>query len=155
LSKAFGATGGSISVFSKDTAEFISRFANPYIFGGPLSLSGVAAIVESCKIHLSDEIYERQQKLYSNINFFDSQYLPYEIVNNKQLIPIRGIKINDEDKAIKLGKYLLEKGYVLTCATYPTVDLGKAMLRLAISSLHTEKQILGLINYINKFYNAQ
>ena len=36
-----------------------------------------------------------------------------------------------------------------------TGGLGKAMLRLAISSLHTEKQILGLINYINKFYNAQ
>ncbi len=155
LAKAFGATGGSISVFHKETAEFISRYANPYIFGGPLSLPSVAAIIESCKIHLSDEIYDLQQKLYDNIKFFDAFELPFTILNKNQLIPIRGIQVNDEDLAIRLGKYLFDNGYVLTCATFPTVAQGKAMLRLAISALHTKQQIEQLVQLVINFSNNE
>jgi len=151
LAKAFGATGGAVSVYHKETAEFISKYANPYIFGGPLSLPSVAAIIESCKIHLSDEIYTLQQKLYDNINFFDSLNLPYKVLNQNQLIPIRGIQVNDEHLAIKLGKYLFDHGFVLTCATFPTVAQGKAMLRMAMSTLHTKQQLNQLTKLIRSF----
>jgi len=155
LAKAFGATGGSISVFHKETAEFIARYANPYIFGGPLSLASVAAIIESCKIHLSQEIYELQQKLYDNIRYFDSLELPYKVLNKNQLIPIRGILVKDEYRAIALGKHLFENGFVLTCATFPTVAKGKAMLRLAISAIHSKEQINTLAELVTNFGNNE
>jgi len=151
LAKAFGATGGAISVFYKETASFISKYANPYIFGGPLALPSLAAIIASCEIHLSDEIYDLQRQLYDNIRFFDALELPYEVLNKNKQIPIRGIQVNDEYLAIKLGKYLLENGFVLTCATFPTVAKGKAMLRLAISALHSTQQLSRLVDLITIF----
>nr|MBX2848431.1 aminotransferase class I/II-fold pyridoxal phosphate-dependent enzyme [Acidiferrobacterales bacterium] len=151
LAKAFGATGGSISVTQPETAEFIARHANPYIFGGPLSIASVAAIIESSKIHLFSEIYDLQNSLYENIKLFDSFELPMPVINHDQLIPIRGLLLNDERKAIDLGRYLYDHGYLLTCATFPTVERGKPILRLALSALHTDSQIRELIELISSY----
>jgi len=65
--------------------------------------------------------------------------------------PIKGLLIQDESLAIKLGRHLYDRGYVVTCATFPTVSKGAAMLRIALSSLHTTADIRGLANQIRQF----
>jgi len=155
LAKAFGATGGAMTVAHEDAAEFIARHANPYIFGGPLSLASVAAIIESSKIHLSPEIYDLQRTLNRNIQHFDSLELPIDVINQHQAIPIRGLLIRNEQLAIELGRFLFDHGFALTCATFPTVERGQAMLRLALSALHTEQQIESLVGLTLEFLDRK
>lgn len=142
LSKAFGATGGCITLQSNDDAEVIRKFSTPYIFGGPISLPGVAACNASADIHLSGEVETLQQKLQQKLRYFDKCCNADNVLNRYGKMSIRGIVIGNEERAINIGHKLIELGFYATVAIYPTVARGSAIIRVAISVLHTEKQLL-------------
>jgi 7-keto-8-aminopelargonate synthetase-like enzyme len=144
LSKAFGATGGCVTVRSPNDKDTIQRFGTPYIFGGPVSLPGIAAALASSEIHIQDEIYTLQNKLQENIKHFDT-LAGNKTINFKKRIPIRGLVVGDEVKCLSVSKQMWERGFGTTAAMYPTVQKGEAMLRVALSVLHTKKQIENLI----------
>lgn len=144
LSKAFGATGGSVTLYSEEDAKVMRRFSVPYTFGGPLSLPGVAAGVASADIHLSDELRNLQQQLREKCELFD-KLSNSVVINRDSLFPIRGFLVGNEFTAIQIGKKLLEKGFACTTALFPTVPKGEAMIRVALSTLHADFEIAKLI----------
>ncbi|MCD3595517.1 aminotransferase, partial [Escherichia coli] len=56
-------------------------------------------------------------------------------------MPIRGLLIGNEEKAITICKKMHDRGFATTVAMYPTVEEGKAILRCAISAIHTRENI--------------
>lgn len=148
LSKAFGGTGGFVSLASVDAASFIKRYSMPYAFGGPPSLPAVGATVASARLHLEGVVRTLQDKLHENIALFDS-VLKVESINAGTTSPIRGITIHDELLAINISELLQKRGYAVTTAMYPTVKLGEAMIRLAISANHSDRDVRGLAEAIN------
>lgn len=143
LAKAFGAVGGVIVMPTEADEKMIKRFASTYIFGGPPPLSIIDSAIASAGIHLSGEIESLQNKLWGNVNYFDS-LIHEHIVNSEMLSPIRGIFIGDEFKAIQSAKRLRELGYAVTTAMYPTVASGNSILRVALSAVHSHEDIHGL-----------
>lgn len=148
LSKAFGGTGGFVSLASVDATSFIKRYSMPYAFGGPPSLPAVGATVASAHLHLGGVVRTLQAALHKNVALFDSA-LTVESINAGTTSPIRGITIHDELFAITVSELLQKRGYAVTTAMYPTVKLGEAMIRVAISASHSEKDIRGLAEAIN------
>lgn len=143
LSKAFGAHGGFVASRFEETNNFIRRFGSTYIFGGPPSLPGLASCLAAGKLHLGGTVDRLQRQLAANLRLFDS--LRKNTINHGTAAPIRGIRVGDEFKAIKLAQSLQAKGYMTTTAMFPTVRKGEAMLRCAISAQHRPYEIEGLL----------
>lgn len=143
LSKAFGATGGAVTLHTEEDANFVRRFCTTYIFGGPLSLPGVAAGVASARIHLSPEIAELQRKLWSNVALLDKLLGP-ELGNHGLSSPIRFVKVGDEKRAIDVAMRVRKHGFALTTAMFPTVKKGEAILRIALSAAHRPEELEAL-----------
>ena len=152
LSKAFGAIAGVIVLPTKEDAEILKQFCSTYIFSGPPALSIIDSAIASAKIHLSDEISGLQMRLQENIRYFDS-LLETAVVNSRTTSPVRGIYIGQEYTAIQFTKKLRERGFAVTAAMYPTVSKNCAMLRVALSALHTKDQIYCLCENIREIFD--
>ncbi|MFI8397819.1 aminotransferase class I/II-fold pyridoxal phosphate-dependent enzyme [Pseudomonas sp. NPDC078863] len=149
LSKAFGATGGAITVLTSADAELIRRHASTYTFGGPLSMGGVGAAVASAKIHLSAQLGQLQEALWRNVEVIDSLLGP--VLGNHQIAsPIRFVRVGAERDAISLALHLRRHAIAVTTALFPVVAKGQAILRLAISANHSEVQLEHLASAVNE-----
>ena len=147
LGKGFGVLGGVLLFNSKEDADFIKRFAPTYVFSGPLALSVVNAAVASAKIHLSEEIHHLQAALWDNVNYFDSLLIKNSVKADSS-VPFRGILVGYELKAIEYTKTLKKRGFAVTAAMYPTVAKGQSLLRIAISTTHSKRDIYALCQTI-------
>ncbi len=141
LSKAFGSHGGFLACHSEDTINFIKAYGTTYAFGGPPSLPGIAGYVAAARLHLDGTVTARQETLQNVIRYFDEVFRDTQIINRGTTMPIRGILIGDENRAITLCKRLHDYGFATTVAMYPTVEEGHAILRCALSALHKHKHI--------------
>ena len=149
LSKAFGTAGGGVLVLpTEDDSNMVKRFSPTYIFGGPIALPIIHASIASAEIHLSEELAQLQDKLQKNIKHFDL-LITGNMINKGSKFPIRGLFIGDEIKAIQVAKNLKDRGFAVTTAMYPTVAKKSAILRIALSAMHTTSQIKKLCNEIN------
>ncbi|MHA3928273.1 aminotransferase class I/II-fold pyridoxal phosphate-dependent enzyme [Klebsiella oxytoca] len=141
LSKAFGSHGGFLACLSEDTINFIKTYGTTYAFGGPPSLPGIAGCVAAAALHLDGTVTARQEILQNVIRYFDEVFGDTQIINRGTSMPIRGILIGDENKAITMCKRLHDCGFATTVAMYPTVEEGHAILRCALSALHKHEHI--------------
>ena len=141
LSKAFGSHGGYIACNHKDTINFIKTYGTTYAFGGPPSLPGIAACVAAADLHLDGTVTQRQIDLQNRIRYFDEVFHDVEVINKDTRMPIRGILIGDENKAISMCALMHQYGFATTVAMYPTVEEGRAILRCALSAIHEREQI--------------
>lgn len=148
LSKAFGATGGAITVLSAADAELIRRHASTYTFGGPLSMGGVGAAVASGAIHLSPELGQLQAALWRNLALIDGLLGPV-LGNHEVASPIRFVRVGGERDAIRLALHLRREAFAVTTALFPVVAKGEAILRLAISANHGQDQLQRLASAIS------
>lgn len=152
LSKGFGSNMGVLALPTKADMDMVHRFASVYLFSNPPANSVIDAAIASAKIHLSNEIFILQKKLWDNVHLFDKS-IDCSTLNINEKTPIRGVNIGDEDKTIACALYLREKGYFVTAAMYPTVELGKAMIRISLSALHSTQDVENLCGHINYFLN--
>lgn len=148
LSKAFGATGGFVAVANDADASFLKRYAIPYAFGGPPSLPGVAAAVASARLHLDGTVERLQVDMRANLVVFD-QLMTHNTINAGSSSPIRGVLVGEEFAAIAAAEAVQAHGYAVTTAMYPTVALGQAMIRMAVSASHTKDDIGGLAEAVD------
>jgi len=148
LGKAFGALGGVLLVPTAEDAKMVNCFSPTYIFSGPPAISLIDSAIASAKIHLTDEIYMLQNKLWHNVKYFDNLLHEQHIINATIPSPIRGVYVGNENKTISLTAELQRRGIAVTAAIYPTVRRGQGILRAAVSAAHTEKEIAHLCHNI-------
>jgi 7-keto-8-aminopelargonate synthetase-like enzyme len=143
LAKAFGTVAGVLVLPTRADMEMVKRFATTYIFGGPPPLAIISSAIASAKIHLSPEITVFQDRLWDNVQYFDSLFSTFgtNLINNTKLSPVRGILMGDEFKAIDTALQLRKMGFLVTTAMYPTVAKGHSLLRVAISAAHSKEDI--------------
>jgi len=132
FSKALGSYGayvcGSMAVI-----EYLINRARSLIFSTALPPGVVAASLEALKV-LTEEpqlILELQKR---------STYLKkllreegFDLGLSEDITPIVPIMVYDEEKALKVRDCLLKKGFFVQAIRYPTVERGKARLRLTIT----------------------
>ena len=90
-----------------------------------------------------------EEKLKNLCLYFDT-LAPTGTVNFGNPVPIRGLFVGSEEKAIAINKELMTKGFACTVAVYPTVPSGQAMIRIALSNSHTKKDIDNLIHQFSQ-----
>lgn len=146
LGKSFNAMGAMVAG-NADMMDCVLQFAKSYCYSTALPPAICLAIQASLQV-LQEETW-RQQQLKKNSRFF----IEYANAKGLTLIskdetPIKSILVHTNENAIALQEHMLKHGFYVSCIRPPTVPINKARLRLSINSLHTENQMMQLIDHI-------
>ncbi|HHL1992067.1 aminotransferase class I/II-fold pyridoxal phosphate-dependent enzyme [Acinetobacter baumannii] len=145
LGKGFGAAGGLLMLGSKEIENTIRRYAPTYAFSCAPNTAAVGAALASAEIHATPKLQELQLQLQKNLSLFD-ELIPTETKGSP--LPIRIIRINNAEKAIAKGEYLLQQGHYVSVVFFPTVPIGQAALRVAVTAAHDPKDIIKLASLL-------
>ncbi len=145
LSKSTGSLGGYASG-NKILIDYLRNFAKSAIYSTALPPGILAASLASLKI------IERKnlgKKTLENAAYFcQLMNLP------KPQSAIVPIIIGDNKKTLEIARKVAKKGFLISAIRPPTVEFGKARLRITFSSEHKKNQIKKLaevlITYLNK-----
>ncbi|GHE75686.1 7-keto-8-aminopelargonate synthetase [Streptomyces longispororuber] len=142
LNKAFGTSGAAVVLDgqSKQTLRIIERFGGALNYSQLLDTASVGAGLASAEIHRTDELTTLQNRLYGNIELFDS------LVHTDQAgstFPIRLVPMSDAT-VIEAGRRVIEAGFYVSPVFFPIVARGTAGLRVMMRAGQTEQQIRDL-----------
>ncbi|KTT49677.1 hypothetical protein SB11R_10075 [Pseudomonas oryzihabitans] len=141
LGKGYGAAGGLLMLGTKHIENSIRRYAPTYGFSCAPNMAAVGAALASAEIHASPELQKLQRMLRNNMQLFDN-LIPTETSGSE--LPIRIVRIGNEEEAIAKGEYLLQQGHYTSVVFFPTVPRGQAALRMSVTSAHNPADILDL-----------
>ncbi len=152
LGKAFNATG-AIVAGREQVIESILQFSRSYRYTTALSPAICQALQAVLKIVIEEQW--RREQLQANIRLF----IDYALEKKLQLIstdntPIKSILVYDNQKVIALQKILLAKGFFVAAIRPPTIPENSARLKVSLNCLHTQAQIMQLIDLIHHEMNA-
>lgn len=152
LGKAFNAMG-CIVAGQKEIIESLLQFSRSYSYSTALPPAICLAIQTALEVIQIEDW--RRTRLRENIQFFIDYALHkgLTLVSNDET-PIKSIVLQRNEKALFLQKWLLSKGFYISAIRPPTVPKGTARVRSSINSLHTQDQIIQLIDHIDEGLNA-
>lgn len=136
LGKGFGAGGGVIVCPDEETRERIEILGIPLMFTSPVSPPTLGSIIESAKIHLSDEITILQNALKLRLNqlVFKAYELGLPIIGN-HMTPITFIASGKPDMTSDIARKMLNHGFYITGGVFPAVPVNNSGIRI-VTSLH-------------------
>jgi 7-keto-8-aminopelargonate synthetase-like enzyme len=147
LAKAFSASGAVLVFPNAEWAHLVRTCGSTMIFSGPLQPALLGAAIASAKIHLSDEIDERQQALVERIDLFNSLCASRGIgLGTTARTPIRFVKVGSEEQTYLAAAELMKQGYFANTATFPAVPWRHAGLRIALTVHQRLEDIRGLVD---------
>jgi 7-keto-8-aminopelargonate synthetase-like enzyme len=154
LAKGFGACGAAMVFPNKEMRELVLNVGPTLMFSGPLQPSTIGAMIASAKIHLTNEIYDLQDKLRDRLRYFmmtaKSLGLP---VYSDHRTPVFFIGIGVPELCLDACKLMLDKGYLLNPATYPSVPYNKGGLRATINNHLSNEDIFEMLNTLSQQLN--
>lgn len=134
LGKALGLSGGIIA----SDADFIDGLKKEALF---ISSSGANPAYLEAYLQAQNIYSVQQQKLKSNLSFFNSKFIPSKIFKYSANYPV--IYCDDEN----ISEIFLKNNIVIAYFKYPTYK--KMMNRIVISANHTKADLEKLINILN------
>ncbi|RMH39637.1 MAG: aminotransferase class I/II-fold pyridoxal phosphate-dependent enzyme [Gammaproteobacteria bacterium] len=151
--KGFGGGGGILVFPDSQLRDFINYTGSTLFFSGPIQNGSLGACVCSAKIHLSPEINELQEKLKGLLRFTldscDAMEIPLAV---KELTPIFFVPVSDTRTAYQITRKMIEKGFFLNIAAYPSVPVKNAGLRFTITNHMSEGSILEMLETLREVY---
>src|SRR5262249_39847078 len=115
-------------------------------FSGPLQPALLGAAIASAKIHLTDEIAQRQRALQKRIDLFNASCIAKGVtLSCPAATPIRFVRVGAEERAYVLATRLMNDGYFANVAPYPAVPRGGAGIRVAITVHQELDDLRGLV----------
>lgn len=146
LAKGFGTGGGVTVVNDPELKRRILTCGSSYTFSGPIQPPMLGASIASAKIHLTDEIYELQNRLRSKIelagsliNQFD---LPHVLGSDS---PIFYIGLGLPRVGYNMVRRLLKEGFYTNIGIFPGVPVKCCGLRLAVTNGQTDNDLKNVL----------
>jgi len=147
LSKGLGCFGGYVAS-SNLINEFLVNKSRPFIYTSAIPEHlAVAAITAISFLKNNKNI---QTRFFKKIHWFLDQLtqIGFNVGStSSQIIPII---IGDEKVATNFSKELYKNGIFVQAIRYPTVEFGKARLRISLNDSLKKSQLLYVINCLDK-----
>lgn len=142
LNKAFSGSGGAIVFPSVEERDKVRMCGGTMTFSGPIQPPMLGACVASARVHLSDEIVERQRKLRDLVGYanetFEAAGLPLLVENESPIFFVRcGIPRISAEVAQRVAK----DGLYVNVSMYPSVPMRRSGIRVSITAAHTPADI--------------
>lgn len=150
LAKGFGTTAAALVFPDKKMKEIVTLSGAPFIFSNPPAPGILGAIMGSADIHLSDEIYSRQQQLRSLIDHFIATCRQLDLPLIKEdITPIFYIGVcGKQSITANVVRDIMNAGYFVNACSFPSVPLKNEGIRIALTTHLTNDDITGLLNTI-------
>ncbi len=150
LGKAFNAMGAIVAGNGK-IIESILQFSRSYRYSTALPPALCCALRATLKI-IQEETW-RLQALNDNIAFFNTEALVRKLpLVSTDKTPIRAIIIGDSQKTVWLQEQLIKQGICVAAIRAPTVQQNSTRLRISLNSLHTQAEIVYLLDKIFEYF---
>ncbi len=146
LGKGFGVGGGVFVMNNEEMKRKIFTCGTSYTFSGPVQPPLLGAIIESAKIHLSDEIYLLQNKLKEKIEYtrkLGNELMLPEV--NPSLSPIFYYALGHPRVGYNMIKRLLKEGLYTNIGIFPTVPVNCTGLRIPVSLSQSNEDIKNVL----------
>ncbi len=138
LGKALGSAGAVIA--GPDIAiEFLLQRARTFIFDTAPPAVCAAAALAALELLQSDPAFG--QRLDANIKRFHGRTKDLRIPVMPSKSPIQPVLVGEEAHALRLARFLNDRGFYVRAVRPPTVPPGTARIRITLSAAHTETQI--------------
>jgi 7-keto-8-aminopelargonate synthetase-like enzyme len=149
LAKAFAAGGAILAFPDAETARLVRACGSTMIFSGPLQPALLGAAIASARIHLSDELGERQARLTERIGLFNALCAERGVpLGSEAATPIRFVRIGGQEATYGIAAALMKDGFYINTAVFPAVPRLRGGLRIALTVHQTLDDIRALIDTI-------
>ena len=146
LSKALGCFGGYVAT-TKAVKEFLINKSRHFIYTSALPEHLCVSALTALPIATKGKL---QQRLFENIEFFRARLKKIGFMIGQSRSQIIPILIGEEKSAVNISNELLMKGIFAQAVRYPTVKKGSARLRICLSSLHRNTQLIYTLDCLEK-----
>jgi 7-keto-8-aminopelargonate synthetase-like enzyme len=142
LNKAFSGSGGAIVFPNPEERDKVRMCGGTMTFSGPIQPPMLGACVASARVHLSEEIVERQATLaglvrYANERFRESG-LPLLVENES---PIFFVRCGIPRTSAEIAQRVARDGLYVNVSMYPSVPMRRSGIRVSITAAHTRADI--------------
>ncbi len=149
LAKAFSAGGAVLALPDVETARLIRRCGSTMIFSGPLQPALIGAAIASARVHLSQELCDRQEDLRERIRLFNTLAEARGIpLGSPAATPIRFVATGDTRATYQLAGDLMSEGFYTNTAVFPAVSKDRGGLRIALTLHQRPDDVRDLIDAI-------
>ncbi len=149
FSKALGGLGGFLAG-PKGAVDHVLNRARSLIYSTGLPPSVLASNTMALKIVREEP--ERRERLKELTRELTSGLKKLGFSVDKGPAPIFPVIVGDKREALRLSRFLWEKGIFVPAIRPPTVPEGKSRLRISLSALHTPQQINALVETLADFF---
>ena len=146
--KALGLFGAFV-LLPERLKEYLFNFCSPLIYTTTLPEAHAASAMDLLQIMSQCE--DRRAHL-REVTRLMKEGLRQEGFQVKGDAHILALEIGDEAEAVKVSRSLLKKDIFVLPARYPTVPMGKAILRIGMTALITEDDVRGFINTLKEVH---
>jgi 8-amino-7-oxononanoate synthase len=142
LSKALGNLGGFVAG-SQKLIDWLANRARPYVFSTAAPAAIAAAGLTALEIVQQEP--QRRQKLLQLAIDLRGRLVEAELIRPTSLGQIVPIILQDPEQAMAAAAELRRRGFFVPAIRPPSVPEGQSLLRISLTSLHTEQQINDLV----------
>lgn len=135
--KAMGLFGAFV-LMPEGFKEYLINFSSPFIYTTTLPEAHAASAMDV--LEMIRESKDKRRHL-SEVSRHMKECLKDEGFKVTGDAHILAVEIGEENMAVAVSKALLEKNIFVFSARYPTVPIGKAILRIGMTALHTKEDV--------------
>ncbi len=132
--KAFGYFG-AFALLPSGFKEYLFNFSSPLIYSTTLPEAHAASALDLLEIISRSE---KEREALSTVSALMKEELrkSFTVTGDAHIV---AVEIGDEALSAVVSARLFEKGIFVFPARFPTVPLGKAILRISLTALHTKE----------------
>jgi len=134
LSKAFGGVGGVVAG-NAQIIDWLRQRGRPFLFSSAATPPDVAACLAA--IDLLEASTELVDTLWENARYFKAAMKEYGFDTGHSATPITPIMLGEAPLAQQFSRELFDEGVFAMALGFPTVQKGKARIRVMISAAHS------------------
>lgn len=151
LGKGFGSGGGAIVCYDEKIKDEIEILGAPIMFSSPASPPNLGAVLASARIHMSDEVYERQSVLSDRIEMVIERATELELpIISGYHTPIMYLASGQPHMTSQIGYRMLKHGYHFTGGVYPAVPYNNSGVRIVLSLHQKEEDIMPMLDLLKQ-----
>ncbi len=141
---------GAVAFMSGEVKSYLLNFSSPQIYTTTLPEAHAAAAIDVLEIMAGCQAQRRMLENLSRGLKARLKAAGYAVTGDAH---IQAVEIGAEDLAVETARRLFDKGYFVLPARYPTVPLNRAILRISLTSLHTEEDLHGFVEALKEAYD--
>jgi 8-amino-7-oxononanoate synthase len=141
-SKALGSQGGFICG-GKDLIKYLYNSSRAFLYTTGLAPAACGAAIAAIDVIENDPM--PLKRLRAAIATCRAKLKENGFEPPPHETPIIPVTIGAEEAAVKAGDFLLEKGILAPVMRYPTVERGRAIIRVSVSAPHEEEDFDRLV----------